>query len=387
MRRSLLSIPQILKWADAYHAREGQWPQGKCTDVIEGTGGRETWCNVDQALRVGLRGLPRGSSLARLLALHRGVRNRKGLAPLTIRKILLWADLHQGRTGAWPTSHSGPVEDAPGETWCAVEMALAHGQRGLPGGSSLARLLAERRQRPHRASQPPLTLAQVLSWADAHHARTGCWPISTSGPIPEAPGDTWHSIHNALRHGRRGLPGGLSLAQLLADQRGVRNRLALPPLTLRQVLLWADAHYRRTGRWPRSTSGPILCSGGETWAKVDNALKQGNRGLPAGQSLSHLLAEQRGVRQGSQRPPLAISQILRWADAHYARTGRWPHPRLRGPIPEAPGESWRAIHCALRAGWRGLPGGLTLHRVLVEHRQVDYARRDSNPQPMVPKAI
>jgi hypothetical protein len=382
MRRTRLSIPQILKWADAYHARKGKWPQGKLREVIEGTDGQETWCKIDQALRVGLRGIVRGGSLARLLALHRGVRNRKRLAPLTIGRILLWADLHQERTGSWPTAHSGAIDDAPGESWCAVEMALGHGQRGLPGGSSLARLLAERRQRPHRAIQPALTVEQVLSWADAHHARTGSWPITTSGPIPEASGDTWHSVHNALRHGRRGLPGGVSLAQFLADRRGVRNRLALPPLTIKQILLWADAHYRRTGRWPRNTSGPILCSGGETWAKIDNVLRQGNRGLPAGQSLSRLLAEHRAVRPGGQLPLLVISQILSWADAHHARTGRWPHARLTGPIPEAPDESWRAIHCALREGWRGLPGGSTLHALLVEQRNVDQANSDSNHQAM-----
>jgi hypothetical protein len=36
------------------------------------------------------------------------------------------------------------VADAPGETWGAVNAALAHGSRGLPGGDTLARLLARR---------------------------------------------------------------------------------------------------------------------------------------------------------------------------------------------------------------------------------------------------
>ena len=49
---------------------------------------------------------------------------------LEIETILAWADAHHQRTGAWPMGHSGEIQDAPGETWTAVEMALAHGQRG-----------------------------------------------------------------------------------------------------------------------------------------------------------------------------------------------------------------------------------------------------------------
>ena len=41
---------------------------------------------------------------------------------------------------------SGPVAEAPEETWRAVNMALAQGHRGLPGGSSLSRLLDESRR-------------------------------------------------------------------------------------------------------------------------------------------------------------------------------------------------------------------------------------------------
>src|SRR5438132_10439267 len=119
MRRIPISISQILKCADAYHARTARWPDGKSRERIDGIESQETWQNVDQALRLGLRGLPGKSSLARLLARHRGIRNRKGLPPFTIQQIILWADLHEVRTGTWPTARSGPVADAPGETGCA----------------------------------------------------------------------------------------------------------------------------------------------------------------------------------------------------------------------------------------------------------------------------
>jgi hypothetical protein len=61
----------------------------------------------------------------------------------------------------------------------------------------------------------------VVAWADAHHTRTGDWPKHKSGPIPEAPGEKWQGVENALRLGLRGLPGGSSLYRLLARERGI----------------------------------------------------------------------------------------------------------------------------------------------------------------------
>jgi hypothetical protein len=80
-----------------------------------------------------------------LLARERGVRNVRDLPALTEKLILTWADLHRKRTGRWPTENSGPVADAPGEVWANVNTALLQGLRGLPGGSSLAVLIATRR--------------------------------------------------------------------------------------------------------------------------------------------------------------------------------------------------------------------------------------------------
>src|SRR5262249_11074482 len=99
--------------------------------------------------------------------------------------------------------------------------ALQRGERGLPGGSSLARLLAAERGARNQAGLPPLTVERILAWADAHHARTGRWPTEVSGPIPEAPGETWGRIRHALSRGYRGFPGGSSLSRLLGRERGV----------------------------------------------------------------------------------------------------------------------------------------------------------------------
>jgi hypothetical protein len=135
--------------------------------------------------------------------------------PLTVEQILLWADAHHRRTGRWPTADSGLVGGAPGRTWQALNQALARGNHGLARGSSLARLLAQRRARRSKACAPRLTEGLVLGWADLHFGRTGRWPSAHSGPVADAPGETWMAMHAALYAGNRGLPGGETLRAFL----------------------------------------------------------------------------------------------------------------------------------------------------------------------------
>jgi hypothetical protein len=134
---------------------------------------------------------------------------------LTVGQIPAWADDHHARTGRWPRQRSGPVATAPGETWGAIDSALKKGCRGLPEGDSLARLLTRERGAINPKGRPHLSPRQILAWAAAHRRRTGEWPGALSGPIPEAPGESWRSVNMALYKGHRGLPGGDSLAQLL----------------------------------------------------------------------------------------------------------------------------------------------------------------------------
>jgi hypothetical protein len=257
--------------------------------------------------------------------------------------------------------------------------------------------------------RPDLSITQILSWIDYYHDCSGSWPRKNSGRIPGTLEETWQAVEMALRNGNRGLPGGSSVAQLLAEQRGVRNRMQLPPLSEQQILGWADAHRRCTGMWPHHQAGPILDAPGESWYAVDKALRDGHRHLPGGSSLSRLLTTHRGVRVHRRRPPLEVPQLLAWADASHVRTGQWP-TRYSGAIPEARGETWMMVHVALRRGKRGLPGGSSLNRLLLEHRGVRplrcpplsvaqivawarahrsrtgaYPRRDSGPIPEAPR--
>jgi hypothetical protein len=362
-----LTQEQILIWADAHYAANGKWPT-QCSGPVADAP-RESWRRLDNALRHGVRGLKPGSSLARLLAEHRGVRNIQALRLVTEEEILAWADAHHQRTGRWPTDASGPIREARGETWNAIDLALSRGRRGLPGGCSLPRLLAARRGVRNRVALPSFTEAQILAWMDAYHERAGRWPTDRSGRIEEAPGETWTAVHKALYHGRRGLPGGSSIVRLLAERRGVKNVMAQPPLVEEEIVGWMDDHYQRTGRWPNMDAGPVLAQPAEDWRNIDNALHNGLRGLPAGSSLARLRAKHRGVGRLRHRPQLTLEQIVAWGEEFYRRHGCWPHNKS-GPIVGAPGETWGAIHVAVHYGYRGLPVGWTLARLFRERAQI-----------------
>ena len=243
---------------------------------------------------------------------------------LHVAEILAWADEHLARTGKFPTATSGVVVAKRDEKWMNIQQALRLGLRGLPGRWTLAQLLAERRGHRNRKRLPRYSLTRILQWMDAHKRLTGSWPTLIAGPIKEAPGETWAAVAVALDHGQRGLPGGSSIAKLLAKHRGVRNRAAVPDFSINRILRWADAQKARTGNWPIIEGGPIRESPGDTWNAVHHALSRGTRGLPGGSSLARLLLKYRGVRRHARHPPLSFDQILQWADGYRKRTGRWP---------------------------------------------------------------
>lgn len=108
-----------------------------------------------------------------------------------ISDILAWADAFYARVGRYPRRDDGRIAGQLGLTWSAVNQALQKGNRGLPGASSLSRLLLEQRGQRHKGLLPPYTIAQLLRWADAHYTRTAHWPTLLSGSIPEAP---WRDV-------------------------------------------------------------------------------------------------------------------------------------------------------------------------------------------------
>jgi hypothetical protein len=369
MRLPHLSIDRILKLADAWAARHGRWPTKNSGEIPEAPG--ETWAHLAEALNVGGRGLRTKSSLAQLLAEHRGVRNVKALPPFTERRILTWARAHRKRTGDWPSERSGPVLDAPGETWRAIQQALNLARRGLPGGTTIAKLLGARpKMRRHKAYMTP-TLDQILRWADDHFARTGVWPTLKSGAVFEIPGETWGAIDAMLRQEGRNWRGRTSLSRLLRKHRGVTRPTPRPRWTVDDVLAWSDAFHSRTGKWPTIESGAVETAGGKSWRAIDGALQHGYHGLPGGSSLARLLAARRGKRNNRDRPRLRTRQIVAWADDFRRRHGR-PPMSTSGPIEAAPGENWSAIDASLKVGSRGLPGGSSLAKLLARYGRRSY---------------
>lgn len=356
----------IVQWADRWRRRTGRWPT-RGSGPIAGSGG-ESWRVVDQALKLGLRGLPGNTSLAKLLHRERRVRHNRLLPRFNIAAILRWADAFHERTNKWPSQYSGTIPESPGDTWIKVQVALRVGTRGLPGGSSLSELLYEKRGVRRGPRVPNLTVKQVLAWADDHFRRTGAWPRVDSGPVLGAKHEKWGSIDAALGMGLRGLPGGSSIAKVLSQHRGVRVLSCLPPLTEAQILKWADSYHRKTGKWPTITSGEIPNANGETWNCVQRALMKGIRGLPGGSSLAQLLDARRGKPNHLKLPPLSEREILCWVDGYHAKHGTWPLPRS-GPIPQAPPDvSWETVDRCLRDGSRGLSGGSSLALLLERER-------------------
>ena len=69
--------------------------------------------------------------------------------------------------------------------------------------------------------------------------------------------------------------------------RTVETTTSKPPLTIEQILAWADEHHERTGKWPNVTSGEVKGTE-ETWTAVDQSLANGSRGLPGKSSLAKL---------------------------------------------------------------------------------------------------
>ena len=123
------------------------------------------------------------------------------------------------RGGHWRTPDAATrlARQPLGGSRFAAEVALF-----LPAINT--RLLAQRRDARNKAALPRVTEAEILAWADAYRARSGRWPSHDSGPIPEAPGETWKAVALALVQGLRGLPGADSLDQLLRRKRGKPER-------------------------------------------------------------------------------------------------------------------------------------------------------------------
>jgi len=277
----------ILAWADAYNRRHDRWPTRMSGQIPESGG--DTWNAIDLALRKGFRGLPPGLSINGLLYKYRSKIDPSQRPDLTIEWILNMAKAYYFMHGKYPNKSCGQAIARYGLSWGAIDAALRNGSGGLQGGSSLSRLLKEHYGARNKQDLPPYSTEEILVWADAYNERNAVYPMRASGSIREAPGETWSAVNSALVSGRRGFQGGSSLAQLLAEERGVRNVHGLAKLSDDIILRWADAHFEKHGTYPNIKSGPVDDVVDETWYRIHECLRLGLRGLPKGRSLLKLL--------------------------------------------------------------------------------------------------
>jgi hypothetical protein len=129
------------------------------------------------------------------------------------------------------------------------------------------------------SKRPALTVAQILAWVDAHQQQTGRWPSVHAGPVADAPGLTWQTLDRALRHGRRGLPGGDTLSCLLQLERGASGRAGRPVDACRR----GEAVRLRTGGLTLAEIGRRL--GGVTPQAVSQLLRRTHARLQQDQDL------------------------------------------------------------------------------------------------------
>jgi hypothetical protein len=356
-----LTEEMILALADQHMERTGEWPH-VASGEVEGAPG-EKWLNLNAALDQGLRSLPGGSSLAKLLYEKRGVRTWASAPNLTREDIRQWITEHFERTGEYPGKDSGIISGTNGETWLRVDAALKMGLRGLSGGSSLPQFLEVEFGVRNRLNLPDLSTEMIRAWITAHHAANGGYPKSSSGKIAGTNDETWVGVDAALRLGYRGLPGGSSLASFLQEHFGVKNIHDLSDLKREQIKEWIQAHYLETGKYPAASSGAIAGTTGETWQGINLALWKGRRGFPGGSSLAQFIADEFGQRNRGNLPPFTHEQIKQWVVKWHQRTGKYPKSNS-GEIPGTEGETWAAVNDNLKSGSRGLPGGSSLPRFL-----------------------
>jgi hypothetical protein len=283
-RAAPVSLQQVHDAMQTFVLEQERWPDRHdgAIPTLEGS-----WLAIDEALRVGVRGLPGGSSLAKERVALTGARRRQSLTEENVKAAIL---AHHRATGAWPNDSTKGVIPGVGYTWSYVRAFIRNSGHGFHGlVRELQGLSAEKTR---------LTLASVEEAIAAFRtAHDGRWPTcSTAGTVPildsERPTLTWSTLDTLLAVGTSGLPKvgadgrQLSLARVVAGLRGVVPSSS--PLTLTVVEEAMLEWKRKEGTWPTAkTSGkaPII---DVTWKALNIYLQRGKRSLPGGLTLKRV---------------------------------------------------------------------------------------------------
>ncbi len=280
MKDKSIDLNRIIECMTMYIIKNSKIPTLK-SGPVDGLPGW-TWLHIDKGLREGYYGLTRGSSIARLAVLHFGYRHVGNLPPLTIDLIIQKLHEFYRKHGRYPTQADGAVEGMEHETWKQWDVALRNGLRGLPKGSSLAKLRKSHFGDRNRSDLSPLTEEFIVECMKVYEKRHMRLPSMDSGAVEGMPGEIWKNWDFALRNGYRGLPGGSSLAKL-------KNK-HFPPTRLTEAFIvhHMQIYKKKHGKLPTSNSGSVEAVPGATWQNWDIALRRGSFGLSGGSSLADL---------------------------------------------------------------------------------------------------
>lgn len=136
-----LKKDEILGWAECHHKQFRRWPV-RYSGPVRGVAG-ENWLAIDLALKLGLRGLPHGSSLNQLIRTAHGEVLSRGPAKFSVHQVYGWCEAFRDKHGVWPTRRSGRIPEAPSFTFRAIDSALRKGRYSLPAGSCLEKVISE----------------------------------------------------------------------------------------------------------------------------------------------------------------------------------------------------------------------------------------------------
>ncbi|MCA6391443.1 MAG: hypothetical protein IM607_08675 [Cytophagales bacterium] len=274
----------------------------------------DTFKKVNQSMRDGNRGWPKGSSIKSLSQWldENGYKNSKRsqadengyrdnqITGDYLRKIVeVYRERNAGKN---PTQGSGDiyVKNKNGEhvkiddTFNAVNTAMYEGNRGWPKGSSIKSLSQWLDENGYRDNQ--ITDKYLHEIADVYREmHPGKNPTQGSGDIYVKNKnseyvktiDTFNAVNKAMREGNRGWPEDSpikSLPQWL-DENGYRDNQITDKYLRKIVDVYRERH---SGKNPTQDSGDIYVKNkngeyvkiNDTFNAVNTAMHQGNRGWP-----------------------------------------------------------------------------------------------------------
>ena len=134
----VLSIEQILRWCDIYYERNNKYPGQYAKSIPEMEG--EDFANINAALNTGIRGLPKMTGLAGLLAKERGYIHNQNKPSIELEDVINEMINYFRVNQKFPTADNKEIAGSLGCKWSALNASLHIGGRGLPKGLSLSKL-------------------------------------------------------------------------------------------------------------------------------------------------------------------------------------------------------------------------------------------------------